>query len=202
MGQTIFGSNNLKKWKQIYNKQDFRNLLKGIAKWCRQSNWFPGAMGCCFFQFFHLTPIVHDNKLNFFTLNQANVQWYMTTTNSVFQQKNCSIIFLKLTLYPPHLSPVFPQFQTWVLWNMTKFIHYWIFSWSEIEVDQFAAYTYISDSADISETEGVLWDGLLRDAMLKADPGVDVFRNVAELVGESFVIIACGCLEEGKYLHK
>ena len=133
MGQTIFGSNNLKKWKQIYNKQDFRNLLKGIAKWCRQSNWFPGAMGCCFFQFFHLTPIVHDNKLNFFTLNQANVQWYMTTTNSVFQQENCSIIFLKLTLYPPHLSPAFPQFQTWVLWNMTKFIHYWIFSWSEIE---------------------------------------------------------------------
>ena len=72
----------------------------------------------------------------------------------------------------------------------------------ENQQDQFAAYTYISYSADISETAGVLWDGLLRDAMLKADPGVDVFRNVAELVGESFVIIACGCLKEGKYLHK
>ena len=34
---------------------------------------------------------------------------------------------LILTLYPPHLSPVFPQFQTWVLWNMTQFIHYWNF---------------------------------------------------------------------------
>ena len=72
----------------------------------------------------------------------------------------------------------------------------------ENQQDQYAAYTYISDFADISETEGVLWDGLLRDAMLKADPDVDVFRNVAELVGESFVIIACGCLKEGKYLHK
>ena len=36
--------------------------------------------------------------------------------------------------------------------------------------DQYAAYTYISDSADISETEGVLWDGLLGDDVLKVDP--------------------------------
>lgn len=39
---------------------------------------------------------------------------------------------------------------------------------------------------------------LTQGCYLKADPGVDVFRNVAELVGESLVIIACGCLKEGK----
>ena len=37
---------------------------------------------------------VHKSKLNYFTLNQAHVKSYMTTTNSVFRQINCSIIFL------------------------------------------------------------------------------------------------------------